>query len=71
MRGHGLRIFDKIRVDNAAGKLSDDATLAADPAREELLDVLRAGPSGARVSGVEDQGPAPNVAALDPFGILK
>ncbi|MDX1945113.1 MAG: tetratricopeptide repeat protein [Pirellulaceae bacterium] len=29
MRGHGLRIFDKIRIDDPTGRLSDDATLAA------------------------------------------
>ena len=29
IRGHGLRIFDKIRVDDPTGRLSDDATLAA------------------------------------------
>jgi outer membrane protein assembly factor BamD (BamD/ComL family) len=28
-RGHGLRIFDKIRVDDPTGRLADDATLAA------------------------------------------
>src|SRR5262245_52863112 len=27
--GHGLRIFDKIRVDDPTGRLADDATLAA------------------------------------------
>jgi len=27
-RGHGLRVFDKIRVDDPTGRLSDDATLA-------------------------------------------
>jgi outer membrane protein assembly factor BamD (BamD/ComL family) len=29
MRGHALRIFDKIRIDDPTGRLSDDATLAA------------------------------------------
>jgi outer membrane protein assembly factor BamD (BamD/ComL family) len=29
IRGHGLRIFDKIRIDDPTGKLADDATLAA------------------------------------------
>jgi outer membrane protein assembly factor BamD (BamD/ComL family) len=28
-RGNGLRIFDKIRIDNPTGRLADDATLAA------------------------------------------
>lgn len=28
-RGHSLRIFDKIRVDDSMGRLADDATLAA------------------------------------------
>jgi outer membrane protein assembly factor BamD (BamD/ComL family) len=28
-RGHSLRIFDKIRIDDPRGKLADDATLAA------------------------------------------
>ena len=29
VRGHGLRVFEKIRVDDPAGRLSDDATLTA------------------------------------------
>jgi outer membrane protein assembly factor BamD (BamD/ComL family) len=29
IRGHGLRVFDKIRIDDPTGKLADDATLAA------------------------------------------
>jgi outer membrane protein assembly factor BamD (BamD/ComL family) len=29
VRGHGLRVFDKIRIDDPTGKLADDATLAA------------------------------------------
>lgn len=28
-RGHGLRVYDKIRIDDPTGKLADDATLAA------------------------------------------
>jgi len=28
-RGHGLRVFDKIRIDDPTGRLADDATLAA------------------------------------------
>ncbi len=28
-RGHGLRIFDRIRVDDPTGRLADDATIAA------------------------------------------
>lgn len=28
-RGHGLRVYDKIRIDDPSGKLADDATLAA------------------------------------------
>ena len=42
-----------------------------DVALQELRALLRAGPSGARVSDIEDQRAEPNVAALDPFGILK
>lgn len=40
-------------------------------ALEELQSLLRAGPPGARVSHVEDQGGEPTVAAMNPFGILK
>jgi outer membrane protein assembly factor BamD (BamD/ComL family) len=29
VRGHGLRVYDKIRIDDPTGKLADDATLAA------------------------------------------
>ncbi len=29
VRGHGMRVFDKIRVDDPTGRLADDATLAA------------------------------------------
>ena len=36
-----------------------------------LRTLLRSGPSGARVSDVEEQSTEPTVAALDPFGILK
>ena len=28
-RGHGLRVYDKIRIDDPTGRLADDATLAA------------------------------------------
>lgn len=28
-RGHGLRVYDKIRIDDPSGKLADDATMAA------------------------------------------
>lgn len=28
-RGHGLRVYDKIRIDDPTGKLADDATMAA------------------------------------------
>jgi outer membrane protein assembly factor BamD (BamD/ComL family) len=34
-RGHGLRVFDKIRIDDPTGRLADDATLAA--ANEHFL----------------------------------
>jgi acylphosphatase len=40
-------------------------------ALQKLRALLRSGPDGAKVSDVEDQGPEPGVAALDPFGILK
>jgi outer membrane protein assembly factor BamD (BamD/ComL family) len=29
VRGHGLRVYDKIRIDDPTGKMADDATLAA------------------------------------------
>jgi acylphosphatase len=66
-RALGLTGWVRNRQDGSVEVLAE----GSDTALRELLDVLRAGPSGARVSGVEDQGPAPNVAALDPFGILK
>jgi acylphosphatase len=40
-------------------------------ALQQLRALLRSGPAGARVSDVEDQSAAPNVDALDPFGILR
>ena len=42
-----------------------------DSALGQLRAALLSGPSGARVSDVEDQATTPSVAALDPFGILK
>ena len=42
-----------------------------DEALHKLRTLLRAGPSGARVSQIEDQQAQPSIAALDPFGILK
>lgn len=40
-------------------------------ALDKLRNLLSLGPSGARVSEVEDQAAQPGIAALDPFGILK
>ncbi|HKW47864.1 MAG TPA: acylphosphatase [Gemmatimonadaceae bacterium] len=42
-----------------------------DDALQRLRGLLGSGPSGARVSAVEDQQLQPNIAALDPFGILR
>lgn len=42
-----------------------------DDALQKLRNQLLSGPSGARVSAVEDQKALPSVEALDPFGILK
>ena len=42
-----------------------------DEALRRLRALLRSGPSGARVSQIEDQQAQPSIAALDPFGILK
>lgn len=41
-RGHALRIFDKIRVDDPTGRLADDATLAAGNAQFKKGDYIRA-----------------------------
>jgi acylphosphatase len=45
--------------------------MGEDEALQKLRTLLRSGPSGARVSHVEDQQAQPSIAALDPFGILK
>jgi acylphosphatase len=66
-RALGLTGWVRNRQDGSVEVLAE----GSDTALREFLEVLRAGPSGARVSDVEDQGPAPNVAALDPFAILK
>lgn len=42
-----------------------------DEALQRLRALLRSGPSGARVSQIEDQQAQPSIGALDPFGILK
>lgn len=42
-----------------------------DDALQRLRSLLRSGPSGARVSDIEDQEVPPTIAALDPFGILR
>lgn len=40
-------------------------------ALQKLRALLNSGPSGARVSEVEDQRAQPTASALEPFGILK
>ncbi len=42
-RGHGIRVFDRIRLDDPTGKLADDATLAAGNAHFENGRYLEAG----------------------------
>ena len=41
-RGHALRVFDRIRVDDPTGRLADDATLAAGNAKFQRGDYVRA-----------------------------
>ena len=41
-RGHGLRVYDKIRIDDPSGKLADDATLAAANAHFVAQDYFKA-----------------------------
>jgi len=66
-RALGLTGWVRNRQDGSVEVLAE----GSDAALRELRALLRAGPSGAKVSAVQDQGTAPNVAALDPFGILK
>ena len=66
-RALGLTGWVRNRQDGCVEVLAE----GSDAALRELRSLLRAGPSGAKVSEVQDQGMPPNVAALDPFGILK
>ena len=66
-RALGLTGWVRNRQDGTVEVLAE----GTDAALRELRTLLRAGPSGARVSEVEDQPTTPNIAALDPFGILK
>lgn len=66
-RALGLRGWVRNRQDGSVEVLAE----GDDSALHQLRIMLRDGPSGARVSDVEDQEMTPNVGALDPFGILK
>ena len=66
-RALGLTGWVRNRQDGSVEVLA----IGNDSALEQLRTLLRSGPSGARVSDVEEQSTEPTVAALDPFGILK
>ena len=66
-RALGVTGWVRNRPDGAVEVLA----VGEDDALEMLRTLLRSGPSGARVSEVEDQQAQPSIAALDPFGILK
>ena len=66
-RALGLAGWVRNRADGSVEVLA----VGDDVALERLRTVLRSGPSGARVTDVEDQREEPMPAALNPFGILK
>jgi acylphosphatase len=66
-RALGLAGWVRNRQDGSVEVLA----IGDDSALEQLRVLLRSGPSGARVSDMEEQIAEPTVAALDPFGILK
>jgi len=66
-RALGLTGWVRNRQDGSVEVLA----IGTDSALEQLRGLLRSGPSGARVSDVEEQATEPTVGALDPFGILK
>ena len=80
VQGVGFRWFVRERaralgltgwVRNTQDGAVEVLALGNNDALQRLRNLLRSGPSGARVSEVEDQLAQPTVAALDPFGILK
>jgi acylphosphatase len=66
-RALGLTGWVRNRQDGSVEVLA----IGNDSALEQLRALLRSGPTGARVSDMEEQSTEPTVAALDPFGILK
>jgi acylphosphatase len=55
---------------NADGSV-EVLAVGSDAVLEELRSLLRSGPAGARVSGLEERRESAVVEAMDPFGILR
>lgn len=66
-RGLGLTGWVRNTPDGAVEVLA----VGKDDALRKLRALLGSGPSGARVSHIEDRQSQPSIAALEPFGILK
>ena len=80
VQGVGFRWFVRERaralgltgwVRNTADGAVEVLAVGNDDALQKLRNLLRSGPSGARVSAIVDQATQPGVPALDPFGVLK
>jgi acylphosphatase len=66
-RALGLTGWVRYRVDGSVEVLA----LGDDDSLRQLRSLLGTGPSGARVSTVEDQQGEPATAAMNPFGVLR
>ena len=80
VQGVGFRWFVRERaralgltgwVRNTPDGAVEVLALGSDAALQKLRTLLKSGPSGARVSQIQDHQAQPSIAALDPFGILK
>jgi len=80
VQGVGFRWFVRERaralglkgwVRNHPNGCVEVVAVGSDSAVEELCSLLRQGPAGAHVSGIDRRHDAPHVEPLDPFGILK
>jgi acylphosphatase len=63
----GLAGWVRNRVDGSVEVFAQGQPDALDRLRQDLL----AGPSGAKVSGLDEEHVSPEVAAMNPFGILR
>ena len=80
VQGVGFRWFvrERARALGLAGwvRNRDDGSVEVlaegdEPSLRQLRSLLRTGPSGAKVSEVEDQQGEPEAAPMNPFGVLR